>query len=243
MQKKINKQMEQLYIEKKREEELDAETKNFFNYATHEMKTPITAIKGYGELLEQGAVEENLKNKMYSRIVLEANRIDNLVRNMLVIARGREIIEQKSEEFNLKELIEEMTTESELLLEKEKVRIVLSLEDVIINAVKEEFRIAFKNLIENAIKYSLDKMVYIQTVDNNPYSIAIKNNCGLIPEKLREHLFEPFIKYNYGNIEKVSSGLGLFICKELLEKNNAKIYYEIGEENISFVVEMQEQVL
>lgn len=243
MQNKINKQMEQLYIEKKKEEELDAETKNFFNYATHEMKTPITAIKGYGELLEQGNVEENLRNKMYSRIVLEANRIDNLVRNMLVIARGKGRIEQKSEVLNLKELIEEMAIESEMLLEKEKVKISLCLADIKINAAKEELRIAFKNLIENAIKYSLDKMIYIYNLENNPYTIVIKNSCLPIPDKIREHLFEPFVKYNYGNIEKVSSGLGLFICKELLEKNNAKICYKTDEENISFIVEIQEQFL
>ena len=94
MQGKITKQMEQLYIENKRIKVLDRETKNFFNYATHEMKTPITAIKGYGELLEQGVVEEDKQKRIYSRLVMEADRIHNLIQNMLVIARGKEKIDQ-----------------------------------------------------------------------------------------------------------------------------------------------------
>ncbi|MDF2674657.1 MAG: two-component sensor histidine kinase [Clostridiales bacterium] len=237
MQGRITKQMEQLYIEKKRIEELERETKDFFNYATHEMKTPITAIKGYGELLDQGGIEEDKQRKIYSRIILEANRIYTLIGNMLIVARGMGKIEQVCESFNIKALLIEMTKELELTLEKEQVQIEVGIVDKQIYGVKEEIRVVFKNLIENGIKYSRDKKVYIENINNNPYIIRIRNSTLPIPDKIREHLLEPFVKYNYGDIEMVSSGLGLFICSELLTRNNGKITYEINEDEIFFIVE------
>lgn len=238
MQRKITKQMEQLYIENKRIEELDRKTKDFFNYATHEMKTPITAIKGYGELLEQGGVEEDKQRKIYLRIVMEADRIHNLIQNMLVIARGKEKVEQAAEHFNIRTLIMDMTKELEIALEKEGVEIDVNIMDGEIYAIKEEIRAVFKNLIDNGIKYSKDKKVHIENLDNDPRVIKVRNKCSPIPEKLKEHLLDPFIKYNFGNLEKVSSGLGLFICRELLAKNKGEILYEIGEEEICFIVKM-----
>lgn len=237
MQDRITKQMEQLYIEKKRIGQLERETKDFFNYATHEMKTPITAIKGYGELLEQGKVEENTKGKIYSRIVLEADRIDNLIKNMLIVARGRENIEQVYENFSIKTLLLEVREELELTLEKEGIQIDVNIMDMEIYAVREEVRVVFKNLMENGIKYSRDKRVYIENNNNIPFCISVRNSIFPIPEKLREHLLEPFVKYNYGVMERVSSGLGLFICGELLDKNNGKIAYYIKEDEICFVIE------
>ncbi len=237
MQDRITKQMEQLYIEKKRIGQLERETKDFFNYATHEMKTPITAIKGYGELLEQGKVEENSKKKIYSRIVLEADRINNLIKNMLIIARGRENIEQVYENFSIRTLILEMREELELTLEKEGIQINVNIMDLKIYAVKEEVRVVFKNLMENGVKYSRDKRIYIENINNSPFYISVRNSILQIPEKLREHLLEPFVKYNYGEKERVSSGLGLFICSELLDKNNGKLTYDIKENEICFIVE------
>lgn len=237
MQDRITKQMEQLYIEKKRIEQLERDTKDFFNYATHEMKTPITAIKGYGELLEQGGVEVITRRKIYSRIVLEADRIHNLIGNMLIVARGREKIEQVFESFNIRTLLLDMREEFELALEKEQVQIEVSVMDGQIYGVKEEIRTVFKNLIENGIKYSKDKRVYIENIHNNPFMIIVRNKSLPIPEKLREHLLEPFVKYNYGDIERVSSGLGLFICSELLARNNGKINYNINEDEICFILE------
>ncbi|QUH21527.1 ATP-binding protein [Alkaliphilus sp. B6464] len=98
-------------------------------------------------------------------------------------------------------------------------------------------RIAFKNLIENGIKYSSDKNIYIKSYNENPFKITVCNNCRPMPEKLKNHLLEPFIKYNYEDLQLVSSGLGLFICKELLSKNKAEITYSIVEDNICFSIE------
>ncbi len=69
-------------------------------------------------------------------------------------------------------------------------------------------------------------------------NIVVGNKCRPIPEKLKEHLLDPFVKYNYGDSGKVSSGLGLFICKELLIKNKGKITYTIGEDDICFIVSL-----
>gem|GEM_PF-1175203 len=237
MQHKIINQMEQLSIEKNRIELLEKNTNNFFNYATHEMKTPVTALKGYGELLEEGEIDEETQKKIYQRIRIEADRIHKLVQNMLIVASGKEKINPKYESFNIKTLILEMIEELEFILNREQVKIEIDIKDAYIYAIKEEIRIAFKNLIENGIKHSSDKNIYIKSYNENPFKITVCNKCRPMPEKLKNHLLEPFIKYNYEDLQLVSSGLGLFICKELLSKNNAEITYSIVEDNICFSIE------
>ena len=57
-------------------------------------------------------------------------------------------------------------------------------------------------------------------------------------KEIKENLLEPFTKYNYGDHTQISSGLGLFICKELAEKNNAYITYKVDEGKICFMIEL-----
>jgi signal transduction histidine kinase len=236
MQEKIVHQIEDIYTEKKKIENLEKETKNFFNYATHEMKTPLTAIRGYGELLEQDKLEEDTTKRIAGRIVLESERMHTLVKNMLVVAKGKEQIIEQQETFDVGGLLEEVIKDYEVILEKENKQISLEAAKCMIFAVKEEIRTILSNLIDNAIKYSNDQNISISSKDSNPNEIVFFNKIGLLPPEIKENLLKPFVKYNYQDYTKVSSGLGLFICSELAAKNNASLSYEIKGGNIYFVL-------
>ncbi len=239
MQDRIEEQMDYLQLEKKKIEELEKSSRDFFNYATHEMKTPITAIIGYTQLLQRGDIDEEVKERVYNRIIAESERIHKMVQNMLVVARSKEIQIYKPQNFNIKCLLVKIVHEFQLAFKKQNIEIHLKSEDVMVFAIEEEIRSILLNLIDNGIKYSQDGKIDIECKckDNNIY-ITVENKCTHIPQKIRENLFNPFIKYNYGNHKQISSGLGLFICRELAEKNNAHINYTINGDKICFSIEL-----
>jgi len=236
MQDKIEEQMNQLYLEKEKIQKLEKTSREFMNYATHEMKTPLTAILGYSELLKKGSLGEKEAARAYERITTEGNRLKSMVQNMLVVAKGKEEITKSAEEFNITNMLRELTTEYNLIFEKSNNHISLQGDDLIVYGVKEELRMVMVNLLDNGVKYSEDGKIYIN-VCSDKGMIAIKNKVKSIPKEIKTSLFQPFVKYNYGDNTKVSSGLGLFICKELMEKNEGNISYEFQGDNIRFKVE------
>lgn len=239
MQDKVLEQMEYLELERKRTEELEKSSRDFFNYATHEMKTPITAITGYVQLLQEGDMNEEITERAYNRIIVESERMYKMVQNMLVVAKGKETERHIPERFNVKDLLIKSIHEFELIFGKEKIDIQLEGEELTAFAVKEEIRTILLNLIDNGIKYSQDGKIDIECKSKNDnIYIAIENRCLPIPKEIGGNLFDPFVKYNYGDYEQVSSGLGLFICKELAEKNNGSIGYTIDRDRIYFIVEL-----
>lgn len=238
MQEKIASQMEHLQQEKAKIEKLEKSTRNFFNYATHEMKTPITSIAGYAQLLSQGKIDEETKNRAYERIITEANRMNKMVQNMLIIARGKEIEEGHHEYINLTELLKQLTKEYEMILNREKIEVDLVNDNIIIYACEEEIRAIILNLFDNAIKYSADGKIKIcLNIDKDAF-IIVENKTLPLPEEIQDSLFQPFVKYNYGDQKQASSGLGLYICKELVKKNRGEISYNINGDKISFTVEL-----
>lgn len=237
MQDKIASQMERLQLEKIKIERLEKSTRNFFNYATHEMKTPITSITGYAQLLKEGKIDEETKKRAYERIITESNRMNKMVQNMLIIARGKEIEEEHREYISLNELLIKLIKEYEMILNKAKIEADITDKDIIIYSNEEKIRAIILNLLDNAIKYSVDRKIKISLkVDKDAY-IIVENKTQPIPDEIRNNLFEPFVKYNFGDRKQASSGLGLYICKELAKRNGGDIYYSIDDDKISFIVE------
>lgn len=237
MQDKIASQMKYLQQEKVKIEKLEKSTRNFFNYATHEMKTPITSIAGYAQLLKEGKIDEETKKRAYERIITESKRMNKMVQNMLIIAKGKEIEEGHHEYVNLNQLLMKLTKEYEMIINKEKIELDITDLDAIIYSNEEEIRAIILNLLDNASKYSIDGKINIALkVDKNAY-IVVENKTLPIPDDICVNLFEPFVKYNFGDQKQASSGLGLYICKELAKKNRGEIYYRINDDKISFIVE------
>ncbi|MDR7857736.1 HAMP domain-containing sensor histidine kinase [Tissierella sp.] len=236
MQDKIVSQMEYLQQEKTKIEKLEKSSRDFFNYATHEMKTPITSITGYAQLLKEGKIDEIIKDRAYERIITESDRMNKMVQNMLIIAKGKEIEKEHNGYFNLNELLVQITKEYELILNRGKIDLNLQNESILIFASEEEIRAVILNLFDNAIKYSTDGHIKIRSYLGNHAYISIENNTLPIPEGIRNILFDPFVKYNHGDQKQASSGLGLYICRELIENNKGKINYNLNGDIINFTI-------
>ena len=96
------------------------------------------------------------------------------------------------------------------------------------------------NLIDNAIKYNVGKRIDINLYkEEGNIVFSIMNKCTNFPEDIKYKLLEPFIKYNtYKDISKEvsSSGLGLYLCRELASENYGELSYEIKGEKINFIL-------
>lgn len=221
-------------------EEINSEkrkTVEFFNNATHELKTPITAISGYVQALTKRPIEEinlEFRNRAFYRIDIESNKLLTLVEKLLDISRGTIKRENLIEEVN----IVDVTNECIKSLENRSSRNVFIIEsrNTVIKANKDDITTIIYNLIDNAVKYSKSEIIKI-TIKDRLEIFKIENEIYEMPENVRDKLLDPFIKYNYKLEEKreekiSSSGLGLYLCSSLAKVNSLNLGYYINDDKI-----------
>ena len=200
----------------------------FFTNASHELKTPMTSIKGYIELLENGmATDENMKMEFMARIKKEAQNMASLINDILMISR----LETKEAEIIITEvricpLINELIVSLKPLAAENEVTIEMSCKPIVIMANYGQMRELFNNLITNAIKYNKPKgKVKITATIEGKDAIFIVEDTGVgIPEVSKQRVFERFYRVDKGRSKKMGgTGLGLSIVKHIVNYYNGSI--------------------
>lgn len=221
----------------------DEQEKNIFRNITHELKTPLTNISGYAQILrEEDFNNEDFRIKALDRIVFESKRMHELVMTLLNISKQSSDLEQYSfEEVNLDEIIRES-----LELQFPKINekgLIISKENNVdkVNGNKEYLSILINNLMDNAIKYSnIKTKVIINTIIDEEYvrfSVLTEGKC--ISEDMVQKIFEPFVKIeNQGFTSKTSHGLGLYICKNIVKGHNGFIEVKVNGNISEFIVKI-----
>ena len=214
---------------------IEIEKQDFFINASHELKTPLTSILGYSELLinmseKDKNKKEDKKTDFVKRINSEALRMKELVLNMLTLSRmeanWQETVDEK---IDIKDIILNVFESNRIKARKKNINIDLEIESAIIIANKEKITEVVNNLVDNSIKY---------TDDGGNVKIALKNNgekatftvkdngCG-IENKYLNRIFERFFRVKNEKYLKVQgTGLGLTIVKNICAHYNADIYIE-----------------
>lgn len=243
MKNKIKDQMEIIIEEKEKVEELQKISREFFNNATHELKTPVTAISLYAQIFKENKVnelDEEFINRASNRIIMESEKMKVLVEKILDISRGKINSYKNKCEFSLTKLIEEIIEDFQVRIESNGYIINKRLQEVTIYSVLEDIELIIINLIDNAVKYNVGKRIDINLYkEEGNIVFSIINKCGNFPKDIKDKLLEPFIKYNsYKDISKEvsSSGLELYLCKELAYENYGELFYEINEGKINFIL-------
>ena len=200
----------------------------FFTNASHELKTPITSIKGYIELLENGmATDENMKMEFMARIKKEAQNMASLINDILMISR----LETKEAEITITEvricpLINELIESLKPLAVENEVTIEMSCKPIVLMVNYGQMRELFNNLITNAIKYNKPKgKVKITATIEGKDAIFIVEDTGVgIPEESKQRVFERFYRVDKGRSKKMGgTGLGLSIVKHIVNYYNGSI--------------------
>lgn len=216
---------------------VEIEKQDFFINASHELKTPLTSILGYSELLiNMNAKDknENKKTDFIKRINAEALRMKELVLNMLTLSRmeanWQETIDEK---IDLKDIILNVFESNKIKSQERNINIELDIESSIIIANKEKITEVVNNLVDNAIKYTDDggeiKIILKNNKDKAIFTVK-DNGCG-IESKYLNRIFERFFRVKNEKYLKVQgTGLGLTIVKNICAHYNADIYIN-SEEN------------
>lgn len=203
----------------------------FFVNVTHELKTPLTSIKGYTELLAQGFVEEETeKEEFYKRILTETKNMCELIEDSMEISKleSREVCVKKTQ-IRLCLLLEEVLDSLQVIADRYQVVLHKECEPLTIQADVNQITVLLKNLIVNAIKYNRpggEVWVHILK-QNSKIMLIVKDNGIGIEEEEQQHIFERFYRVDKGRCKKTGgTGLGLSIVKHIVEYNEGSIELE-----------------
>ncbi|ENK0556519.1 histidine kinase [Clostridium sporogenes] len=229
MRDKIKEQIETIESEKNKVYKLEKGRKEFFNSVTHELKTPLTAISGYAELLLTGMVQdEEFDKRAIERIYSESDRLHNLVLELIDVSKGMCVIEEELKYIDIKELIIQCCNDMNIKANKYSLKIIQNINEGTVKAQQDKIRQVLINIIDNAIKYSHGgNEIYVNSyILDNKYVVEVINNSNPIPDEIFNNIFEPFIKSSNDN--KDSRGLGLYLCNEIIKEHNGEITIENG---------------
>lgn len=192
---------------------------------SHDLRTPLTMITGYGEVMRDIPGENTPENIQI--IIDEATRLNELVTDLLDISKLQSgAMQLVCTDFSLTKCIEEIFHRYTKLVEQDNYKIVFNFkEDVIINADEVKIKQVLYNLINNAINYvGEDKTVIVsQFADKNSVRIEVTDHGqGIEPDKL-EYIWDRYYKVDKAHKSSViGTGLGLSIVKNILELHNAR---------------------
>lgn len=213
---------------------LEAIRRDFVANASHELKTPLTAITGYAETLIAGAVKSPQSCMRFLRRIREqAQRLEFLVSDLLKLSeieREHEL-ELKASPLvpMIKEVIDEQSTEKDIEITLD------SPKDIKAKIDEESMRTVFSNLIDNAIKYTpQDDVITIRVSEINAHRVKIEvidTGIGIDP-KYYDRIFQRFYRVDKARSRALGgTGLGLAIVKHVIEQHRSKIYVksELGK--------------
>lgn len=237
MSKAVKESMDRIEFEKMVRQE-------FFSNASHELKTPLTSVRGYLELLENNMVsDEKMKKDFMSRIKKETDNMTNLINDILMISR----LETKEAEVVLSEvricpLVKEICKSLEPMAKEYQVKVSMNCRPLSIYGNTQQLRELFNNLITNAIKYNKPqgKVEISVNAETDDIIIIIEDTGVGIPEDAKQRIFERFYRVDKGRSKKVGgTGLGLSIVKHIVNFYNGSIELQSKEmEGSRFIIRL-----
>ncbi len=203
--------------------------REFVANVSHELKTPVTTIKGYVETIEN--ITKDIEQKKFLKIISNhTNRLNSIIDDLLLLSK----IEEKEDVLNLDLKDEKLKPVLELakencngFLNEKNIKVKINCLDTI--SIKQNHRLlqeAIFNILNNSIKYSSENSLITVDVINNKDNIEVKiTDQGIgIDEKHLDRLFERFYRVDESRSRDVGgTGLGLSIVKHIIQMHNGKI--------------------
>ena len=214
----------------------------FFSNVSHELKTPLTSIKGYSDLLVQDYIQDEEKKKqMLYKIQNGVNNISTLINDILMLSKI-ENMNNKVEmtTLKIKNMISDVLESYVGEMKQHDIHIHYDFKDILYMGDYQQIYMLFNNLIGNAIKYNKDQgHVYIDVEEvENAMKITIKDTGIGIPLADQSRVFERFYRVDKGRSrERGGTGLGLAIVKHIVSYYKGTIYLE-SEFNIGTTIEV-----
>jgi PAS domain S-box-containing protein len=207
---------------------------DFLNISAHELKTPLTSIIGFSEIIKEQNIFSNPEQEKYINIIHEESvKLADIVRRILLITRfesGREVIIFKP--VNLSNFISSFLIKLNVIASKGKSKVVAQIEEenIIISTNEEKISEVIYNFIDNALKYGQDEQTIVLSLtrpNKEWVRVAVKNQGKGIPQEKLDQLFNKFSQLEPSFIRsQEGTGLGLYICKIVVNSLGGKIGVE-----------------
>lgn len=204
--------------------------KEFSANVSHELKTPLTSISGYAEIMKNGMVRPEDMKKFSERIYNEASRLITLVEDIIKLSKLDEgEIEVEKEDVDLYEMTREIVSRLAPQAQARKVRVEVTGESVIYHGIRQVLDEMIYNICENAIKYNKEGgslSVWVGATLQGKKVIVTDTGIG-IPKDQQERIFERFYRVDKSHSKETGgTGLGLSIVKHGAMIHNAQIHVE-----------------
>lgn len=231
----LNNANEQLQDDIKAKEKLEVFRKQFIADASHELKTPITVIKGIGEGIVDGVYRSNDDEKI-KELLEQTEHMQSVVYELLAVSRiESEEIDSRFSVFKFSEVIEAVLHRYQPFIKEKNIVVSRSLNDVFVNADEPLLEMVISNLINNAIKYTpANGSIKIATpVISQKISFVIENSPARIPDDELEQVWTAFYRIEKSrNREFGGTGLGLYTVKEILKKHQTTPWIRNTQEGV-----------
>lgn len=200
---------------------------------THEIKSPLSAIRGAAELLHEN-MEASQRDRFLSNILNEANRIQEMIDSMLDLSviEGQKNL-QKIEPVDMAGLVNTIVEANESILAQKKISIAISgLTDVKVKGDPFLLHQAVSNLVQNAVDFSPEnsRIEICGQIDGRRFKFCVKDEGSGIPDYAVNKVFEKFFSLQRPGTGKKSTGLGLNFVKEVAVLHNGDIRLENRQE-------------
>lgn len=207
------------------EVEIEKKRKIFISDISHELKTPLTIIQGYAEMLNE---DKSIANKSATKLILEQSKhMSSIINDLLTLTK----LESKSqslkfEPVSFKKLFSKLKLDSKILLKNKKININFQASNILIKADESDMYTLLMNLITNAIRYTDKGSINVKWIINSkkiPQLIISDTGIG-IPKASLNKILDRFYRVDPSRSRITGgTGLGLSIVKEIVEAHESKL--------------------
>lgn len=202
---------------------------DFSANVSHELKTPLTAISGYAELIEAGMVDEEKQKHFIQEIRKNAQRLLSLINDIIRLSElDRTDSQSTFDKFDLNEIVLECMEALDVNAKNRQVTLEYTGEKCNICGSKEMMRELTDNLVQNAIRYNKPNgSVRVEVHGGDQPRLVVKDNGIGIPADEQQRIFERFYRVDKSRSKATGgTGLGLAIVKHIVEIHDAKLSLE-----------------
>jgi PAS domain S-box-containing protein len=212
------------------QKEMEQHKDNFIKLVSHELKTPLTSMLGYAEMLTEkfSLAKDNESALLLNRLKNQVLKLNYIVQDLLDVTRVEgDKIKFREESFNLGELITQIAGEIQAINPSHCISVITAA-NAVIYADKERVSQVITNLITNAIKYSPESpdIRILCNINNHEVTCAVQDfGIGIAPENFTK-IFELFFQEHHESRRYPGLGIGLYLSAEIIKRQHGKIWVE-----------------
>lgn len=242
---KLKKTNSELEVEISKERELEQMQREFFSAASHELKTPLTILKGHlMGMINKVKGYENQEAYM-ERSLAVVEKMETLVKELLYVSKNDGKQNPEYEMIDFAELLRIQIADVTDLISEKGVSLDVDIPDRLLCEVDpEQMERAFQNILVNAIRYSSNgEVIYISlTNEKNTVYCEVENTGVHIPDDMISHLFEAFYRADTSrNRNTGGTGLGLYIVRKIMELHHAEYGIKNSSRGVLFWFEISQK--